>query len=550
MAEETTTVGVIGLGTMGAGIVEVFARGGISVIGVETTQEFADRGKAILQASTDRAVAKGKLDERGQQAILGRITITTDMQDLAPADLVIEAVPERLDIKHQVFSALDDIVSDTAILASNTSSLSITAIAAGTAHPERVIGLHFFNPAPILKLVEVITTLTTPEELVERVSGIATSVGKKPVVVRDRAGFVANYLLFGYLNSSMAMLEQGHVSREDLDTAMRVGAGLPMGPLTLMDLIGLDVCHHIGDVIYSHSRDRVHAPSSMLEQMVSAGRLGRKSGRGFYTYAGPNKGQVVEDASTPTPLMAAPSAVAIVGAGEIADDLVARFEAAGIATQHVEDVNGDLSAIGQAELIVEAQGEPVDPSQDQLTGRDADELFAELGQKAKAGAVLSTINPASAAALSALTGRPAETLVWRIHAPTQAGQVIEVGKTVATSDEAVAVSRASIAALEAHSVVSRDRTGLVVDALLMPHLNDAVRMVDQGYASAQDIDTAIQFGLGYPMGPLAMIDHVGADEVLATVEDLMTGSYGYETHLVPSPLLVEHVLLDRPFHQD
>ncbi|UJH70647.1 3-hydroxyacyl-CoA dehydrogenase family protein [Ornithinimicrobium sp. INDO-MA30-4] len=189
MAEETTTVGVIGLGTMGAGIVEVFARGGTSVIGVETTQEFADRGKAILQASTDRAVAKGKLDEQGQQEILGRITITTDMQDLAPADLVIEAVPERLDIKHQVFSALDDIVSDTAILASNTSSLSITAIAAGTAQPERVIGLHFFNPAPILKLVEVITTLTTPDELVQQVSGIATSVGKKPVVVRDRAGF-------------------------------------------------------------------------------------------------------------------------------------------------------------------------------------------------------------------------------------------------------------------------------------------------------------------------------------------------------------------------
>lgn len=549
MASETTVVGVIGLGTMGAGIVEVFARGGAPVIGVETTNELADRGRVILQASTDRAVAKGKLDEQGQRDILARITITTNMSDLAPAGLVVEAVPERLDLKHQVFSALDKIVSPQAILASNTSSLSITSIASGTAHPERVVGLHFFNPAPILKLVEVITTLTTPPELVVQVSSIAEAMGKKPVVVRDRAGFVANYLLFGYLNSAMAMIEHGQVSREDLDTAMRVGAGLPMGPLTLMDLIGLDVCHHIGEVIYGHSRDRVHGPSSILEQMVAAGRLGRKSGRGFYTYAAPNKGSVVADDSTPPPLQQAPSSVAVIGSSPIADDLVARFTAAGVATSQVTDINGDLSVVARADLVIEAQGEPSDPTQDQLAGQDANDLFAKLGAATAAGTVLTSINPASVAALAALTGRAEDTVVWRMHAPTQAGQVIEVGRTIATSEASIGKCRAAIAALEAHAVLSKDRTGLVVDALLMPHLNDAVRMVDQGYASAQDIDTAIQFGLGYPKGPLAMIDEIGSDEVLATVEDLMTGSYGFETHLVPSPLLVEHVLLDLPFHR-
>src|SRR5690606_3213957 len=180
---EITTVGVIGLGTMGAGIVEVFARGGLRVVGVETTQELADRGRAILQASTDRAVKKGRLDEAGQAEILGRVTITTEMTDLADADLVVEAVPEILDLKHRVFGQLDDIVGEDAVLASNTSGLSITSIAAGTRHPARVVGMHFFNPAPVLKLVEVITTLRTDEDVTAAVVGLAQRIGKKPVVV-------------------------------------------------------------------------------------------------------------------------------------------------------------------------------------------------------------------------------------------------------------------------------------------------------------------------------------------------------------------------------
>ncbi|GAA1136658.1 3-hydroxyacyl-CoA dehydrogenase family protein [Ornithinicoccus hortensis] len=550
MAKQIRTVGVIGLGTMGAGIVEVFARGGLTVIGVESTEEFADRGRGILTRSMDRAVSRGKLDEAGRQEILDRITVTTEMGDLAPADLVVEAVPEVLELKHEVFGRLDGIVAEDAVLASNTSSLSITAIAAPTKHPERVIGVHFFNPAPVMQLVEVIHTLRTDQAVTDAVRDLVTGLGKRPVVVGDRAGFVANYLLFGYLNSALTMVEHGHVSREDLDTAMRVGAGLPMGPLTLMDLVGLDVCHHIGDVIYGHSRSPLHAPSSMLERMVVSGRLGRKSGRGFYSYEGPGGRDVVADELTPgeDAESAGIRTVAVVGDGTVAGELVARVEGAGYAVTHLTDASGDLSGVAAADLVIEAQEED-SAAEDGAAGRDVDELFAALGEAARSGAVLATVNTYSAVALAAISGRAEDTVVLRVHAPTGNGQVIEVGTTHTTSAATVAALRGFIRGLDAEPVVSRDRTGLVVDALLMTYLNDAVRMLDEGYATVEDIDTAIQFGLGYPMGPFAMIDHIGADEVLAVTEELFSGTGGFAQHLMPSPLLVEHVLLDRPFTQ-
>ena len=554
---EITTVGVIGLGTMGAGIVEVFARGGLQVVGVETTQELADRGRTILQASTDRAVKKGRLDEAGQAEILGRVTITTEMTDLADADLVVEAVPEILDLKHRVFGQLDDIVGEDAVLASNTSSLSITSIAAGTRHPARVVGMHFFNPAPVLKLVEVITTLRTDEDVTAAVVGLAQRIGKKPVVVGDRAGFVANYLLFGYFVSALKMLEQGHVGREDLDTAMRVGAGLPMGPCTLMDLVGLDVCHHIGDVIYAHSRSPMHAPSSLLERMVTAGLLGRKSGRGFYTYAAPGGGQVVPDEQTPTEAPSADlSAVGVVGTGELADELVSRLQDGGYAVTRVEDPadRAELARLADVGLVVEAQAPAPPPSEEELADAEAwveatgEDIWEALGEVVGPEAVLTTVNPEAAVAVGALSGRPEKVAVLQVHAPTGNGQVVEIGRSSATDDATVALLREVVTRIGAEPVVCRDRPGMVVDALLVPHLNDAVRMLDEGYADVADIDTALQHGLGYPVGPFAMIDQIGADEVLAVCEELSAGGTGLPADaLRPSPLLLEHVLLDRPF---
>ena len=555
---EINKVGVVGLGTMGAGIVEVFARGGLEVVGVETTEEYAERGRAILQGSTDRAVARGKLDEAGQAEILGRVTITTDFADLAGAGLVVEAVPEIMSLKHEVFGRLDEIVDEDAVLATNTSSLSVTEIAAPTRRPERVVGMHFFNPAPVLKLVEVITTLRTDDAVRDAVVAVSERLGKKPVVVGDRAGFVANYLLFGYFTSALRMLEHGHVSREDLDTAMRVGAGLPMGPCTLVDLVGLDVCHHIGEVIYAHSRSPMHAPSAMLGRMVTAGLLGRKSGQGFYTYARPGSGQVVEDAQTPAAVDAPTlSTVGVVGSGEVAEELASRLEEGGYVVVHVTDADDseDLQRLREAGLVIEAQelDTEVDDLEEledgaELPGRDIDDLFAELGEITGPDTILTTVNAAAAVALGAISGRPERCVVMRVHAPTGNGQVVEVGRTSVTDEGVVATLRELVSRLGAEPVVCRDRAGLVVDALLVPHLNDAVRMLDEGYASVQDVDTALQYGLGYPAGPFAMIDAIGADEVLAVCEELASAGSGMPREAVEaSPLLVEHVLLDRQF---
>src|SRR5688572_13229131 len=238
---EFTAVGVVGLGTMGAGIVEVFARAGLRVVASEIDEPALERGRAHLTGSTDRAVARGKLSPDDRDALVGRVTFVVGMAGLADVDLVVEAVPERLDLKRRVFGELSKICKPAAILASNTSSLSVTEIAVSTDRPDRVIGLHFFNPAPVMKLVEIVRTVVTDPAVVADAQALCGRLGKVGVTIGDRAGFVANALLFGYLNQAVSMVENGFVSRDDLDAAMRLGGGLPMGPLTLLDLIGLDV---------------------------------------------------------------------------------------------------------------------------------------------------------------------------------------------------------------------------------------------------------------------------------------------------------------------
>lgn len=277
-------VGVVGLGTMGAGIAEVVARGGLAVVGIEVNKDALERGRGHLESSTGRAVKRGRLTEDAQREILGRITLSTDFADLGDCDLVIEAVPERLDLKRKVFTELDRVCRDDAVLATNTSSLSVTDIAVTTGRPSEIVGVHFFNPAPVMKLVEIIGTVLTEPEAVTRVAELVRGLGKTPVTIGDRAGFVANRLLFGYLNQAAGMLEAGHATRDDIDTAMKEGAGLPMGPFTLMDLIGLDTCLEVLDAIYAESRDRRHAASPVLRELVTAGLLGRKTGRGFYSH--------------------------------------------------------------------------------------------------------------------------------------------------------------------------------------------------------------------------------------------------------------------------
>ena len=299
MARELKTVGVVGLGTMGAGIAEVFARHGLSVVGVERDEEAVERGRGHIQHSTDRAVKRGKLSVEDQQALFDRVTFATEIEALADCDLVIEAVIERLELKREIFSALDKVVREDAILATNTSILSVTEISVATQRPRRVVGMHFFNPAPVQEFVEVIKTVVTEPDVVEDVLALARRLDKVPVVAADRAGFIANALLFGYLNHAVSMVESHYATREDVDAAMRLGCGYPMGPLALLDLIGLDTAYEILDTMYKQGRNRLHAPAPILKQMVTAGLLGRKTGRGFYTYESADSPVVVDDDLTP-----------------------------------------------------------------------------------------------------------------------------------------------------------------------------------------------------------------------------------------------------------
>lgn len=279
-------VGVVGAGQMGSGIAEVCARAQVDVLVFENTAELAEAGLARIRKSLDRGVSSGKITERERDQALSKVRSTTDLGDFADRQLVIEAVVEDEGVKAEIFSALDKVVADpNAVLASNTSSLSITRISRATSKPERVVGLHFFNPVPVLPLVELVTTLRTNPAAAERAETFASEVlGKQVVRASDRSGFVVNALLVPYLLSAIRMLESGSATREDIDKAIQLGLAHPMGPLVLSDLIGLDTVKFIADAMYDEYKEPLYAPPPLLLRMVEAGLLGKKTGAGFYTY--------------------------------------------------------------------------------------------------------------------------------------------------------------------------------------------------------------------------------------------------------------------------
>ncbi|MFE9245682.1 3-hydroxybutyryl-CoA dehydrogenase [Nocardiopsis sp. NPDC006938] len=385
MVQEFDKVGVVGLGTMGAGIAEVFARAGFNVVGVEIDQAALDRGRGHVDRSLSRAVSKDKITEEERAEIDARLTFSTSREDLSDADFVVEAVPERMGVKRDVFGDLDRICPPGTILATNTSSLSVTEIAALTDRPEKVVGLHFFNPAPVMKLAEVVTTVSTSPETVDVVTEVAKRVGKTPVAVADRAGFVANALLVPYINDAVRLYERGVATREEIDESVKKAAGLPMGPLTLADLVGLDVCLAVMDVLWDEFRDPRYAAAPLLRRMVAAGRLGRKAGEGFYS-------------------------------------------------------SGDQT--------------PERPRTSRLAEMVREEETLDLGEM-----------------------------------------------------------------------------------LLAPQIDDAMRMVGDGYASAKDVDTAMRFGCGYPKGPTELLEERGAESVITTL--VAMAEYGLTTIAVPAPLLMD-----------
>jgi 3-hydroxybutyryl-CoA dehydrogenase len=283
-ADEVANVGVAGFGTMGSGIVEVCARAGMQVTVVEVDEGRLTRGRRALESSMAKAVERGKLEPGERDAALGRVLGSTGLKDLADADLVIEAVFEDLEAKLQVLRTLDDLVRPEVILATNTSSLPIADLATATTRPDRVIGMHFFNPPPVMTLLELVPALTTSPATIEFARGFADRLGKTSVLSKDRAGFIVNFLLVPYLNSAIRLVEEGFASAEDIDNAVAHGLRHPMGPLGLLDLIGLDTALHVSNVLYEEFKDPDYAPPILLKRMVTAGYLGRKSGKGFYDY--------------------------------------------------------------------------------------------------------------------------------------------------------------------------------------------------------------------------------------------------------------------------
>ena len=574
MARTFGKVGVVGLGTMGAGIVEVFARSGLEVVGVDRDEPSIERGRGHLAASTGRAVKRGKLTEAEQAQIYSRITFSSRLEDLKDVELVVEAVPEKLDLKCAIFAELESITPADTILATNTSSLSVTEISVATGRPSRVIGMHFFNPAPVQKLIEVIGTVVTDPSVLSEVEDFAEQLGKTAVVVGDKAGFIANALLFGYLNHAASMFETRYATREDIDAAMKLGCGLPMGPLSLLDLIGLDTAYEILDTMYKQSRDRLHAPSPIFKQMVTAGLNGRKTGRGFYTYERPDSPVVVDDAHTPHPdgtqgRARVVTRVGVVGSGTMATGIIEVFAKAGYDTRYVargeekvarvragiersldkgvlrgkltDDeraaalalVSGTsrLDDLADRDLVVEAVVE-------ELSVKQA--LFETLDEILPPGAILATTTSSlPVVELAACTARPADVVGLHFFNPAQVMKLVEVVSTVNTAEDAEATALAVCQQLGKHAVRCADRAGFIVNALLFPYLNDAVRMLQAHYATADDIDIAMKVGCGYPMGPFELLDVVGLDVSLA-IQTTLYREFR-EPGFAPAPLL-EHLV--------
>ncbi len=574
MARDFKTIGVVGLGTMGAGITEVFARNGYTVVGVEVDDDAVARGRQHLEHSTARAVSRGKLSEDEAKALHERVSFATSLEELKDADLVVEAVVESIEIKKQIFKQLEGIVAEDAILATNTSSLSVTEISTANSQPGRVIGVHFFNPAPVQGFVEIVQTVVTEPSVLEDVSELVKALGKNPVVCGDKAGFIANTLLFGYLNHAVSMYEARYASREDIDAAMRYGCGYPMGPLALLDLIGLDTAYEILETMYRQGRDRLHAPAPILKQMVTAGMLGRKAGKGFYTYEAADSPVVVDDDKTPSAddkpqLKHDIKLVGVVGTGTMATGIIEVFAKGGYDVVYVgrsqdkvdavrttiersldkaiqrgkleesakQDVLGrltgstsldDLSAV---DLAVEAIAEDL---------KIKTTLFENLDEICKAGAILATTTSSLPIIQCAqATSRPEDVIGMHFFNPAPIMKLVEVVSTVSTSEDVTETTQALCGKLGKVAVSCGDRAGFIVNALLFPYLNDAIRMLEAHYATADDIDTAMKQGCALPMGPFELLDVVGNDVSLAIQRELYLEFR--EPGFAPAPLL-EHLV--------
>jgi 3-hydroxybutyryl-CoA dehydrogenase len=562
-------VGIVGCGTMGSGIAEIVARNGLPVSFVEIDAAAVERGRERIEGSLERQVQREKLGPDERDEILARISGGTSFDDLADCDLIVEAVPEVLALKQEAFRRIDAAVRPDAIIATNTSSLPVIDIAVHAERPNRVLGFHFFNPAPVMKLIELVRTVVTDENVVETATRFAEQIGKSPVVVGDRRGFIANQLLFPYLNQAVWMVEGGYATKEDVDAAMRFGAGLPMGPIALTDLVGIDTFVGIMDAIHSQFDDTRFAPRPILSQLAAAGFTGRKSGRGFYSYETPGSSRVAagDDVREPADpaTIAEWTTVGVLGTGTMATGIVevcakagydvvvrgrSREKAEAVAAKVAKSMQRmvdkgrlseedmvatlqrikptvDLADLAPSDLVIEAVAEDLAIKR---------ELFADLAPVLRPDAVLSTTTSSLPVIECAMvTDRPDRVIGLHFFNPAAIMKLVEIVTTVRTEDTVIEQCRAFVDKVGKVGVLCGDRAGFIVNTLLFPYLNDAVRMLESHYATAEEIDTAMKLGAAYPMGPFQLMDVVGLDVTLAILERLKQ-EYRQPSY-EPAPLL-------------
>jgi 3-hydroxybutyryl-CoA dehydrogenase len=517
------TVAIIGVGTVGSQVAKLAKEAGWYVVGIEKDETSAQRAREQVE-----------------------VAISTSLKDAADASVVIETLPESKEIKHDVFSEVGGLIADDAVLVTTATALSVTDLALSSGRPNRVLGLSFPHD-PTRSHVELVRPDFADQDAVDALQALLEELGREATVVRSRPGYIADGLLFGYLNHAVTMFEAGYASRDDIDAAMRFGCGYPVGPLALLDEIGIDTAYDVLDALYESTGHRLHAPAPILKQMVAAGRTGEKSGRGFYDYTGAEESTHAEgQVSSPR----AVSTVGVVGTGTMASGIVEVFAKSGYEVVFVarsdEKVAGVRAAITKSLGRAVTKGRMSEAQRDEVLSRVTGatnrqalggvdlvveaivesldvklELFADLDRICKPGAILATTTSSlPVVEMAAATSRPQDVVGMHFFNPAPIMKLVEVVSPLTTAADVTATVVDLCHKIGKHPVQCGDRAGFIVNALLFPYLNDAVKLLESHYATAEEIDTVMTKGAGLPLGPFALLDVVGNDVSLAIEQTL------------------------------
>ncbi len=507
------TIAIIGTGTMGIGIAQIAAQAGIQVLLYDAKSGAAEQGRQSLQSTLEKLTAKGKFTDEQLKDTLSNLTVLQELSQIATAEIVVEAIIENLDIKKQLFAQLEGVVTADTILATNTSSLSVTAIAADCDYPERVAGFHFFNPVPLMKIVEVIPGLSTQQSVIDVLSDMAKRMGHLGVVAKDTPGFIVNHGGRAYGTEALKILGEGVTTFESIDRILREGAGFRMGPFELLDLTGIDVSHPVMESIYNQFyHEARYRPHPLTRQMLVGKKLGRKVGEGFYHY---ENGQKLSAATAQDQSSEALISDAVISSVWVGADLA-------------EDKN-------QLVDYLKSQGITIDdnekPNPDSLV------LLAPYGEDTTNAAIRYQVDPKQAIAIDMLTGLAKHHTLM----PSLVTQERFVAQAYALFSRGLDDSEATKQSIVGATLIA-ESVGFVAQRVVAMVINLGCDIAMQGIASPEDIDNAVKLGLGYPYGPISWGDHLGASRVLLILERIygLTGDPRYR----PSPWLQRRAKLD------